>query len=184
MKLARLHRLAKPGLAKATMLGAVAGYAVLTLAAEPSPTAPLITMSDLMEGVLNPAASELWNAALIDPPEGSDKPVLTDEQWLNLRHNALSLLTAPPILRHPELQIAAPGTRNNEGELQPEAIAALRESQAQAWNAQVTILQQGVQSALTAIEARDLDAMLQAGDVLYSVCESCHVQFWYPSANP
>ena len=35
-------------------------------------------------------------------------------------------------------------------------------------------------AALRAIDAKDFDAILQAGDTLYAVCDSCHQQFWYP----
>lgn len=186
MKLSSLHRLAKPGLPVATMLAVLAGVMALPLsnAAEPVPsTTPLITLSDLMEAVLNPAAGDVWNTALIEPAAGADKPVLTDEQWLNLRYNALRILTVPPVLMHPDLQIAAPGTVAPDGELQPDAIAALLKEKADAWRAQVSILQQGAQATLAAIDAKDLDATLQAGDAMYGVCESCHMQFWYPPAN-
>lgn len=186
MKLSRLLPIAKPGLFGATALAVLAGSGVLSLsqAADMSPSpAPLLTLADMMEAVLNPAASEIWNAALIEPAAGASKAEPTEEQWLNLRYNALRVLTVPPMMMHADLQIAAPGTKAPDGELQPEAIAALRKEKAEAWNAQVYILQQSAQTALSAIEARDLDGMLQAGDTMYGVCETCHTQFWYPPAN-
>lgn len=186
MKLARLQRLAKPGLLVTSFLAAFTGFAVFSLsyAAETSPsTVPLIPLSNVMEAVLNPAAGEIWNAALFEPAPGTTKVVPTDEQWLNLRYNALRVLMVPPVLMHPDLQIAPPGKVTPDGELQPAAIAALRKEKAEAWKAQVTILQQSAQAALTAIEARDLAAMMQAGDTMYGVCDSCHQQFWYPPAN-
>lgn len=186
MKLSTLQRLAKPAVSFATVLAFVTASTLISLsqAAESgSSTTPLLNLADMMEAVLNPAASEIWNAALIEPAAGADKPVLGDEQWLNLRYNALRILMVPPALMHPDLQIAAPGTVAPDGELQPAAIAALRKDKAEAWNAQVSILQQSAQATLAAIDAKDLDAMLQAGDTMYAVCDSCHMQFWYPPAK-
>ena len=34
---------------------------------------------------------------------------------------------------------------------------------------------------LEAVNARDLDALLVAGDELDLACENCHVRYWYPS---
>ena len=37
-------------------------------------------------------------------------------------------------------------------------------------------------SALKATEARDVDALLEAGGQIDEACEACHKKFWYPGA--
>lgn len=152
--------------------------ASLIQAAEPAGTP---TLKDLMAATITDATNVLWNAALLEPPAGSDKPVPTDAQWQEFRDNALKLQDVPALLLADDLLIAPAGTPASEGSLAPDAIATLRKEKQEAWQAQVKILQEGAAASLRAIEAKDFDAMLQAGDTMYAVCESCHQQFWYPA---
>lgn len=156
---------------------AVALNASLVQAAEPVSTT---TLQELMAAVVTDTTNVLWNAALLDPPAGADKPAPTDAQWQEFRDNALQLQSIPALLLTAGLQIAPAGTPATEGSLAPDAIAALREDKWDAWHAQVTILQEAVAASLRAIDAKDFDGMLQAGDTMYAVCDSCHQQFWYP----
>jgi hypothetical protein len=154
-----------------------------TLAADGKPAQsaePAITLKELMNTVVQTSANELWNVALIEPAPDANKPVLTDQQWENLRSNAVALLSTTTTLLKPDLKIAEAGKATPEGELSPDAIAALRKEKWQAWQVQVSILEQGAKASLKAIDEKDYDALLAAGDPLYGVCESCHQQFWYP----
>jgi len=160
-----------------TALFAVAVNTSLVQAAEPANTT---TVQELMAGVVTDTTNALWNAALLEPPAGAEKPVPTYAQWQEFRDNALKLQNVPALLMADNLQIAPAGTPATEGSLAPEAIATLRKEKWEAWQAQVSILQEGTAAALRAIDAKDFDAILQAGDTLYAVCDSCHQQFWYP----
>lgn len=162
----------------ATLIGIAVG-ASLVQAAEPAN--PQTTLKDLMAVVITDTTNVLWNAALLDPPAGSDKPVPTEDQWQEFRSNALKLQDIPALLLTPELPIAPAGTPASEGSLAPDAVAKLRKDNWAAWQAQVQVLQTGAQAALKAIDAKNFDAMLEAGDSMYPVCESCHQQFWYPT---
>jgi hypothetical protein len=142
--------------------------------------APVMTLKELMNAVIQTSATELWNAALIEPAPGANKPALTDQQWEGLRSNAVALLGTTTTLLKPDLKIAEAGKETPSGELSPDAIAALRKDKWQAWQAQVSIIEQGAKASLKAIDEKDYDALLAAGDPLYAVCESCHQQFWYP----
>lgn len=147
-------------------------------AAEPANTQ---TLKDLMAVVITDTTNVLWNAALLEPPAGADKPVPTDDQWQEFRANTLKLKEVPALLLMPDLQIAPAGTPAAEGSLAPDAVAKLRKENWAEWQAQVQVLQTGADAALRAIDAKDFDAMLAAGDLMYPVCESCHQQFWYPT---
>lgn len=148
-----------------------------------APPAPAVTLQQLMAIVITDASNQVWNAALLEPAAGSDKPNPTEEQWATLRSAATTLLVTPTVLLHPSLAVAAPDAPAAEGSLSPAAITELRGKQWAVWAAQVSILQQSAAAALNAIEARDYEATLQAGDSLYGVCDSCHKLFWYPEGQ-
>jgi len=152
--------------------------ASLVEAAEPENA---LTLKELMAVVVTDSTNVLWNAALLDPPAGSDKAAPTDAQWQEFRANALKLQEIPSLLLAQSLLIAPYGTAATEGSLAPDDIAQLRTGNWPAWQAQVQVLQSGAQATLKAIDSKNFDAMLEAGDSMYPVCESCHQQFWYPA---
>lgn len=138
------------------------------------------TLSELMAGPVTNASNELWNAPLIEPPAGATKPVPTAEQWDSLKKNAQQLQAIGALLLKEDLPIAPAGKVANEGELTPDAVAALRKKQWDLWKAQVSTLADGAANSLKAIDSKDIDAVTAAGDVIYNVCDSCHKLFWYP----
>jgi hypothetical protein len=154
----------------------------LTASTEEIP-APAVTLQQLMAIVITEASNQIWNAALLEPAAGADKPSPTEEQWATLRSAATTLLVTPTLMLHRSLAVAPPDAEAVEGSLSPAAIAELRGKQWALWAAQVSILQQSAVAALNAIEARDYEATLQAGDTLYGVCDSCHTLFWYPEGQ-
>lgn len=111
---------------------------------------PLVSIKELMEKTLTPATNTLWNA--YEPP--------SDEQWPLLEEAAVTLLVAASV--------------NAQGGTGPMDTAWVKDPRWQAFN-QVMIA--AGRDALTAIRARDHDALLAAGDVLYPPCEGCHLQF-------
>jgi hypothetical protein len=38
--------------------------------------------------------------------------------------------------------------------------------------------------AFKAIEAKDAEALLNAGDGIDNACEKCHMHYWYPNEKP
>ena len=157
------------------MVAAIAAATILAKAAEPT-----ATLKDLMAVTITDATNVLWNAALLEPPAGADKPAPTGAQWQEFDTNARALSAAVEQLASLELPIAPAGTPAAEGSLAPEAIAKLRSDNAALWQAQVMVLQEGANAAVRATETKDFEALLAAGDTMYPVCESCHQQFWYP----
>jgi hypothetical protein len=111
---------------------------------------PLVSIKELMEKTVTPATNTLWNA--YEPP--------SDEQWPLLEEAAVTLLVAASV--------------NAQGGTGPMDNAWVKDPGWQAFN-QVMIA--AGRDALQAIRARDHDALLAAGDVLYPPCEGCHLQF-------
>jgi hypothetical protein len=120
-------------------------------AAEPSSAAtPVVTVKEIMEKTITPATNTLWN--VFESP--------TDEQWAALEEAAVTLLVAAN-------SIAAGGA----GPMDAKWAAAPE------WQAFDRVMIEAGTTALRAIRARDREALISAGDVLYPPCEGCHMQF-------
>lgn len=112
---------------------------------------PLVSIKELMEKTITPATNTLWNA--FEPP--------TEEaQWVALEEAAVTLLAASSVVA-----LGGTGPMDNEWARQP------------AWQAYNQVMIDAGRDALEAIRARDHEALLAAGDVLYPPCEGCHQQF-------
>jgi hypothetical protein len=111
---------------------------------------PLVTIKEVMEKTITPATNVLWNVS--EPP--------TDEQWVALEEASVTLLVAADA-------IARGGAGPNDAEwVESPAWAAFNDA----------MIDAGI-GALEAVRARDLEALMAAGDVLYPPCEGCHLQF-------
>lgn len=112
---------------------------------------PLVSIKELMEKTITPATNTIWNA--YEPPTEED-------QWVALEEAAVTLLAAANV--------------NALGGTGPMDAEWVQES---SWKAFNQVMISAGQDALAAIRARDHDALLTAGDVLYPPCEGCHLQF-------
>jgi hypothetical protein len=121
--------------------------ALSTAAAEPP---PLVTIKEVMELTITPATNTLWNV-----PE---RP--TDEQWAALEQASVTLLVAADVI-----------ARGGAGESDAKWVGS------PAWAAFNDVMKTAGLEALKAIRARDSEALIAAGDVLYPPCEGCHLQF-------
>jgi hypothetical protein len=66
-------------------------------------------------------------------------------------------------------------------DLEPEQIEALLAENPDAWTQFVGGLRESGLVVLSAVDKRDVDALLVAGDGLDLACENCHVRYWYPN---
>lgn len=146
---------------------------------------PDVSVAELMESVVMPAAQALWDAVGVNvTAEGviETKPE-TDEQWMQLRAAAITLAEATNSLVVPGRHAAPPGTvsENPEAELAPEAVEALIAKDHPAWVAHAAVLHATAIEALAAVDARDTDKITEVGGAIDEACEGCHLQFWYPN---
>ena len=103
----------------------------------------------------------------------------------NASVRAVTLAEAGNLLMMDGRRVAEPGKKlEDEG---VEGILTAAESQAAIDAAHPTFVAFALalhdvgREMLTAIDARDVAGMLKAGEELDAVCESCHIQFWYPN---
>ena len=145
---------------------------------------PVVTLQDVMSTMIGPSADVLWDAVtMVETPDGfTEKSPETDEEWENLRRSATIMVVAANLLSIEGRSVAKAGTTAQapEFELEPDQITSLL---AQDWETWITLtrgLQESGQVFLNAIDARDAEALFDAGGTLDAACENCHQIYWYP----
>jgi hypothetical protein len=137
-----------------------------------------------MDSVVDPSADFIWNsvATIVDSEGEHEKFPRTDEEWRELRRHAIRLLEAPNLLLVAGRHIARPGEKaeNPQIELPPEIIEAMVNKDREGWTRLALGLHDATADALKAIDARDIEGILNAGEGIYKACENCHLKYWYP----
>lgn len=158
----------------------VAGEHAHTQAAAPP------TLHAAMKDVIAPQAQILWDVSnnALDDDGNPDAKRVTAAQWkqigvagLRMKEMALTLAAAQPI------KVAAPGvTLQDEGP--PGAGAAqvqkFIDADPAAFSAHARELAAAADGFVAASSARDVAKLAEFGGTLDQVCETCHMQFWYP----
>ena len=136
--------------------------------------------------MVDPSADVVWNAAgtIIEHGRPTDHAPKTDEEWAEVRRHALIVSEAANLLMMTNRPVAPPGAPSLAPgvELPPEGIQAQIDKSRTAWNGFARQLQDAYKPALAAIDAKNPQALFDAGDEIDETCESCHQTFWYPSA--
>jgi cytochrome c556 len=112
--------------------------------------APTMSIMELMTTVITPATDTLWG---IEDPQ-------TDEEWQVFIDAANVVIEASKTVK-----VGGTGPNDNEWASEP------------AWDAFADVLISAGEDALEAAKNQDVDAMFEAGGVLYPPCEECHIQF-------
>ena len=175
------------------LAAAVPGAALLALATGVHAQAPKLdagdfmptaTIVEIMDSMVMPSAQILWDAVAVDVTAAGtvEKVPQTDEDWARVRWSAITLAEATNALVLPGRRVAPPGAKSEapDSELEPEAIQKLLGEQRPAWVAHAHVLHEAAMEMLKAIDARNIDAVSDAGGTIDAACEGCHLQFWYP----
>ena len=184
-KLVDRTRLTSALLALAALVAGATGCA-----SEPaSDMEPTATVEELMRSMIDPAADAVWDALVIEATADGivETRPETEGDWLRLRRHALTLAEASNLLLIEGRRIAAPESRSELPgiDLHPDAIQELVDEDWDGWVEVAQGLRATSGVVLEAVEARDVDALLEAGTELDLACEDCHAVFWYPGyADP
>lgn len=158
-----------------------------TSGADTGPVRSVVSMEEVMRYMIDPAADSLWGSVVtIVTTDGVEEIAPeTPEDWEGLRRHAVTLVESTNLLFMEDRPVAAEGSVSDMPgvDLEPERIQQLLEANRPAWTALGVGLRDAGLEALKAIDARDLDALLVAGDRLDLACENCHIQFWYPDLS-
>ena len=146
---------------------------------------PTATIKDIMDSTVDPSADFLWDsvATVVTAAGTEERAPRTDEEWTNVRRRAIQLVEATNLLQVPGRHVARPGEKSeNPGiELGPEEIETVINRDRAAWIKFAHGLHDAVVPALKAIEAKNVQALSDAGEQIDTACENCHLKYWYPN---
>jgi hypothetical protein len=146
--------------------------------------APMATLRDVMKSIVEPNADFLWDSVetVATAKQTENKMPRTDEEWLEVHEHAVALVEATNLLLIPNRHIAKPGEKaDNPGmERDPQEIEAMISKDRATFLNRIGGLREASLKMLTAVEAKDVTAMEDAGGILDSACETCHTTYWYP----
>lgn len=155
---------------------------------EASRVTPTASIHDLMTAQVEPAADLLWKAVstkLTQQGVEEQRPH-SDEEWLALRHAAIRLAEGGNLLLIDGRRVAAAGKvledAHVEGFFSAEEIGDAIAKNPEVFRAYAQALRGAGVQALSAIDARDPQALFDAGGAIYQTCNGCHSTFWYPDA--
>jgi hypothetical protein len=111
---------------------------------------PGVSIKEVMESLITPMTNILWG---VDDPK-------TDEEWSVLEDAAISVIASGTLIN-----LGGTGPQDNDWVKDP------------AWLAFSKVMTNAGEDSLKAIRNRDLEALFEAGNVLYPPCEGCHLQF-------
>ena len=150
------------------------------------PYRPVATIREVMNSVIDPSVDEVWNAvaSVVDQKGLTDRTPIKDEEWAEVRRHALIVSEAANLLLMHNRPVAPPGAPSLAPgiELTPEEIRALIDKNPDGWNFYVQQLQDSLKPALAAIDAKNPQALFDAGEQIDTTCENCHQVFWFPNA--
>ena len=151
-----------------------------------SPFRPVASIREVMNSVIDPSVDVVWNsvATIIDDGRMTDRAPATDEDWAEVRRHALIVSEAANLLLMHNRPVAPPGAPSLAPgvELTPEEIRSLIDKNPDGWNFYVQQLQDSLTPVLAAIDAKNSQALFDAGEKVDTACESCHQVFWFPNA--
>ena len=143
------------------------------------------SIKDIMDSFVDPSADTLWEsvATTVDAKGTHERFPRTDEEWQEVRRQAVRLLEATNLLVMPGRIVAKPGEKSeNPGiELEPEQMQALIDQDRETFRKLARGLHDAVMVAFKAIESKDKEALLDSGDGIDQACENCHLKYWYPN---
>jgi len=151
------------------------------------PAAPALTFHEVMKDKVDKNADELWdisNAAIGDAA-GIDPTKMTDERWAQIEAKAIAVQQAAlEIATMDPLIVAKPGVKiSDEGIPGGHTAAMVQErfdKEPQKLRDLANALARHMGDLTTAARAHDAATAGPLIDQLDGVCESCHLEFWYP----
>jgi hypothetical protein len=146
---------------------------------------PTATIKDLMDSLVDPGSDYIWDSVetVVSAKGTEEKAPHTDEDWKQVRNHAIMLLEATNLLQVPGRHVAKQGEKADDPsvELGPEQIEELINKDRASWIKYAHGLHDATMEAFKAIEKKDAEGLLDAGDGIDNACEKCHLQYWYPN---
>lgn len=190
--------LALPALAAAQAPSSAARPATAPAATRPRPASASPryvitgTIKELMHGIIDPSADAIWDSVSFDITAAGVVETIprANDDWYAVRRHALILAESANLLRVPGRKVA-PATPIPSLVDEPPAPEDLPPDQIQILidrdRAKFARLSQGLLDAavlaIKAADAKSVDRLSEAGDLLDRACETCHSEYWYPKGG-
>lgn len=143
------------------------------------------TVKDIMDALVDPGSDYIWDSVetVVSAKGTEEKAPHTDEDWKQVRNHAIMLLEATNLLQIPGRHVAKSGEKAEDPnvELSPAQIEDNINKDRASWIKYAGGLHDATMDAFKAIEAKDAEGLLNAGDGIDNACEKCHLQYWYPN---
>ncbi|HYQ40882.1 MAG TPA: hypothetical protein VER11_02915 [Polyangiaceae bacterium] len=142
------------------------------------------SIRELMDSEVDPAADFIWaSVASISTVAGlEERQPRTDDEWLEVRRRAITLIEATNLLVMKGRRVSAKyEAASGAGELDTDQVQQKIDTNRPAFVALAQRLQDTGLQTLAAIDAKDPVALFDLGGTIDEACESCHVTFWYPN---
>jgi hypothetical protein len=152
-------------------------------AEDPQGPHKIAAIHDLMADVVMPQTDILWSstAVLSDETGVHDMSPKTEEDWQKLRNAAMILAETQNLLAMPGRKVVPDGdTLEGGGTLSADQIQTRVSEQHDDFVKHTGEMQKLAVQAIANIDARNLKALDKTGAQIDQVCESCHLEFWYP----
>jgi hypothetical protein len=154
-------------------------------AANPAPALrPIASIQELMQAEVDASADGVWNAVeTVTTEKGIDeRRPRTPEEWASVRLSAIALVEAGNLLMMDGRHVGAKEfPAEADGALNSQQIQELITTKRAVFNSFAGALRDTSLTALAAIDAQDPTALVKAGGAIETVCEGCHLTFWYPN---
>jgi hypothetical protein len=100
----------------------------------------------------------------------------------HVRRAAIRLIEGPNLLVMDGRHVAKPGEKSeNPGiELEPQQMEDLINKDRESFIKLAHALQDAGGQALSAIDKKNAEGLLDAGEAIDTACENCHLKYWYP----
>src|SRR6516165_5915715 len=126
------------------------------------------TVKDIMDALVDPGSDYIWDSVetVVSAKGVEEKAPHTDEEWKAVRNHAIMLLEATNLLQMPGRHVAKAGEKAEDPkvELAPEQIEESINKDRASWIKYAHGLHDATIEAFKAIEKKDAEGLLDAGD--------------------
>jgi hypothetical protein len=150
------------------------------------------SVSEIMSGIVDPTSKVVFGAVAISTSKSGTKQTApkTAADWAVVRRNALMLAEAGDLLKLPGRRLMPVAPIPGEPvkpvvaeNLTPAQIEEAMKKDRASFDALAQGLTDAAMVALRAVDARNVEALGDAGETLDGACETCHLKFWYPPSK-
>lgn len=149
---------------------------------------PTASIQELMASIVDPAADAVWDAVSSETTKQGivEHQPRTEAEWQAVRQHAITLLEASNLLVMEGRTVSHTLKLEDAhvpGILTPPEVQKKIDADHAAFAQKAHALHDAGAEALAAIDAKNPQRLLAAGEKIDQACERCHMVYWYPNAE-